>query len=118
MAFLFIQKEYQNYENIYNFIHITPTEFETNNSNISLTIFDENKKKKEIYTTKNDSANKGDIVQLKNNIYAALRSLRNKFMRLEKMLKSFSHKELKEYILNHIYTNDSNSTNDSNDSNK
>ena len=46
MAFLFIQKEYQNYENIYNFIHITPTEFETNNSNISLTIFDENKKKK------------------------------------------------------------------------
>ena len=46
MAFLFIQKEYQNYENIYNFIHITPTEFETNNCNISLTIFDENKKKK------------------------------------------------------------------------
>ena len=45
MAFLFIQKEYQNYENIYNFIHITPTEFEKNNSNISLTIFDENKKK-------------------------------------------------------------------------
>ena len=86
MAFLFIQKEYQNYENIYNFIHITPTEFETNNSNISLTIFDENKKKKKkIYTTKNDSANKGDIVQLKNNIYAALRSLKNKFMRLEKM---------------------------------
>ena len=33
------------YENKYNFIHITPTEFETNNSNISLTIYDENNKK-------------------------------------------------------------------------
>ena len=33
------------YENEHNFIHITPIEFETNNSNISLTIFDENNKK-------------------------------------------------------------------------
>ena len=32
------------YENQYNFIRITPTEFETNNSNISLTILDEDKK--------------------------------------------------------------------------
>ena len=32
-------------------------------------------------------------------------------MRLEKMLKSFSQKELKEYILNHISTNDSNDLN-------
>ena len=44
-------------------------------------------------------------------------------MRLDKMLKSFSHKELKEYILNRIHTNDSNDANDisdpsdSNDSN-
>ena len=33
------------FEKHYNFIHITPTEFETNNSNISLTIFDRNNKK-------------------------------------------------------------------------
>ena len=97
------------YKNKYNFIHIKPTEFETNNSNISLTIFDENNKK--IYTTKNDRANKTYIVQLKNNRYAALKALKNKFMRLEKMLKSFSHKELKEYILNHIYANDPNDSN-------
>ena len=32
------------FENKYNFIHITSNEFETNNSNISLTIFDENNK--------------------------------------------------------------------------
>ena len=61
----------------YNFIHITPTEFETNKSNISLTIFDENSKK--ICHTKNDSANKAYIVQLKNNRYATLKPLRNKF---------------------------------------
>ena len=36
-------------------------------------------------------------------------------MRLEKMLKSFSHKDLKEYILNCIHANDSNDTNDLND---
>ena len=97
------------FEKHYNFIHIKPTEFETNNSNISLTIFDENNKK--IYTTKNDRANKAYIVQLKNNRYAALKPLKNKFMRLEKMLKSFSHKELKEYISNHIYANDPNDSN-------
>ena len=33
------------YDNKYNFICITPTKFETNNSNISLTIFDEDNKK-------------------------------------------------------------------------
>ena len=32
------------FENKYKFINITPNEFETNNSNISLTIFDENNK--------------------------------------------------------------------------
>ena len=49
------------YENEHNFIYITPTEFQTNNSNISLTIFDENNKK--TYTTKNDSTNKACIIQ-------------------------------------------------------
>ena len=32
-------------------------------------------------------------------------------MRLDKMSKSFSHKELKEYILSHINPNDSNDSN-------
>ena len=98
------------YENEHNFIHITLTEFEINNSNISLTIFDENNKK--TYTTKNDITNKSSIIQLKNNRYAALKPFKNKFMRLEKMLKSFSHKELKEYILSHINSNDSNASNE------
>ena len=46
-----------------------------------------------------------------------MKPLRNKFMRLEKMLKSFSYKELKEYILNCIHTNDSSDSNDTNDLN-
>ena len=47
---------------------------------------------KNIYDAKNDSTNKAYIVQLKNNRYAALNPPKNKFMRLDKMLKSFSHK--------------------------
>ena len=46
-----------------NFIHIAHTKFETNNSNVSLIIFDEHDNKR--YHTKNDSANKAYIVQLK-----------------------------------------------------
>ena len=38
-------------------------------------------------------------------------------MRLDKILKSFSDKELKEYILNRIYTNGLNDLNDRNDTN-
>ena len=55
---------------------------------------------------------------MKNNRYASIKPLKNKSMRLEKMLKSFSHKELKEYILNHIISNDLNDINNTNDSNK
>ena len=92
-----------------------------------MTIFDKGNKK---ISQKNDSTNKAYIVQLKNNRYAALNPPKNKFMRLDKMLKSFSHKELKEYILNRIHTNplndisntnncnDLNDINNTNDSNK
>ena len=54
---------------------------------------------------------------IKNNRYAVLKPLKNKFMRLDKILKSFSDKELKEYILNRIYTNGLNDLNDRNDTN-
>ena len=97
------------FENHYNCTHIAPTEFETNNFTISLTIFDKDNKR--IYHSKNDSTNKTHIVQLRNNTYAALKPPKNKFMRLDKMLKSFSHKKLKEYILSRINSNDSNDSN-------
>ena len=78
------------FENKYNFIHITPNEFETNNSNISLTIFDENNKR--LFSSRNNSANKAPIVKLKKDRYAAIKALKNKFIKLDKLFPSFSHK--------------------------
>ena len=78
------------FENKYNFIHITSNEFETNNSNISLTIFDENNKR--LFSSRNNSANKAPIVKLKKDRYAAIKALKNKFIKLDKLFPSFSHK--------------------------
>ena len=93
----------QPFENKYNFIHITPTEFEINNPNTSLTIFDENNKI--IYVTKNNGTNKTQILKLRNNRYAALKPLKNKFIKLDKVLPFFSHKELRERMLQYILKN-------------
>ena len=49
------------FENKYNFKNITPNDFEINNSNISLAIFDENNNI--IYSSKNNSTNKALIVK-------------------------------------------------------
>ena len=58
--------------------------------------------KKSIYTTKNNSDNKGQIVQLKNNRYAVLKPVKNKLIELDKMFTSFSHKEFREHLLKYI----------------
>ena len=58
------------FENKYNVIDITPNKFEINNPNISLRIFDENNKR--LYSSKNNSTNKAQIVKLKNDRYAAI----------------------------------------------
>ena len=49
------------FENKYNFKNIMPNDFEINNSNISLAIFDENNNI--IYSSKNNSTNKALIVK-------------------------------------------------------
>ena len=90
-------------ENKYNFMHITPNEFEINNANTSLTIFDENNKK--YYAPKNNGTNKAQIVKLKNDRYAAIKPIKNKFIKLDKLLASFSHIELKEHMLQNILKN-------------
>ena len=66
---------------------------------------------------KNDSTNKAYLVQLKNNRYTALKPLKNKFMRLGKMLKPFSNEEINEYMLSHFISNGLNDLNDTNNSN-
>ena len=91
------------FESKYNFNYISPNEFEINNPNISLTVFDENNKI--LYTSKNNSTNKVQIVKLKDNRYAAIKPLKNKFIKLNNLLESFSHIELREHILQNILKN-------------
>ena len=91
------------FENKYNFIDTTPNEFEINNPNISLTVFDE--KNKIIYKPINISVNKAQIVKIDNDGYAAIKPLKDKFIKLNKLLKSFSHLELREHILQNILKN-------------
>ena len=61
------------FENKYNFTHSTPDEFEINNPNISLTVFDENDNI--TYLPKDNSINKAQIIKI-NNRYAAIKPLK------------------------------------------
>ena len=87
----------------YDFIDTTPNEFEINNTNISLTVFDE--KNKIIYRSNNNSTHKAQIVKIDNDGYAAIKPLKDKFIKLNKLLQSFSHLELREHILHTILKN-------------
>ena len=87
----------------YDFIDTTPNEFEINNTNISLTVFDE--KNKIIYRSNNNSTHKAQIVKIDNDGYAAIKPLKDKFIKLNKLLQSFSHLELREHILHIILKN-------------
>ena len=91
------------FENKYNFTHITPNEFEINNPNISLTVFDENNNI--IYMPNNNSINKAQIVKINNNRYAAVEPLKNKFIKLDELLESFSHLELREHVIQNFLKN-------------
>ena len=70
---------------------------------MSLTVFDKNNNI--IYLPKNNSTNKAQIVKLKDNRYVAIKPLKNKFIKLNKILESFSHTVLREYILQIILKN-------------
>ena len=88
-------------ENKYNFIHITLNELEINNPNISLTVFYKNNKI--LYTSKNNSPNKAQIVKLKDDRYIPIKPLKNEFIKLNNLLTSFSHIELREHMLQNIF---------------
>ena len=85
------------YEDKYIFTHNTPNEFEINNFNVSLTIIDESNI---VYPSNNcsNSSNKAKIVKTNNHRYAAIKPPKNKLIKLEEFLKSFSHAELIEYL--------------------
>ena len=90
------------FEDKYNFNHIKPNEFEINNPNISLTVFDENNNI--TYLPRNSSTNKAQIVKI-NNRYAVVKPLKNKFIQLDILMESFSHLELREHIMQNILKN-------------
>ena len=91
------------FESKYNFNDITPNEFEKNNPNISLTVFDE--KSKIIHKPNNNSIHKAQIVKINNDRYAAIKPFKNKFVKLDELLESFPHIELREYMLQNILKN-------------
>ena len=66
---------------------------------------------KKIYITENNSTKKVQIIKLENNRYAAVKPLKSKFIKLDKRLKSFSHKEIREHILQYILKNKISDTN-------
>ena len=84
------------HESQYNFSCIKPIQFEQSNPNISLNIYDT--QNEQIYSSINNSQNKGNILHI-NNRYAAVKPHKNK---LNELLKSFTHTELKKYILSKI----------------
>ena len=89
------------FENKYNFSYITPNEFEINNPNISLTVFEDNYNI--TYSPKSISINKAQIVKISNSIYAAIKPLKNKFIKLNGLLEFFSHLELREHIIQNVF---------------
>ena len=85
------------YENRYVFTHNTAHEFEVDNPNISLTVYNENDEL--IYHSINNSKNKAKIVKINNHRYHAIKQLQNKYIKLNKLLKTYSQEELSSPLL-------------------
>ena len=68
-----------------------------------MTVFDENNKI--LYIPNNNSTNKAQIVKIDNDRYAAIKPLKNKFIKIDKLLQSFSHLELREHIIQNTLKN-------------
>ena len=81
------------FENKYNFSHNTPREFEIDNPDISLTVFDEDERI--IYSWNNyNTVNKAAIVKINNDRYAAIKLIEDNYIKLKELLQSFSRTEL------------------------
>ena len=78
------------YEPLYNFSHIEPIQFEQNDPDISLNIY--NTQNEQIYSSINNSQDKANIIHV--NRYAAVKPHKNN---INKLLKCFTHTELKKY---------------------
>ena len=63
-----------------------------NNPNISLSIIDDDKNI--LYNSRNISNNRAKIVKLKDNRYATIKPIKNKYIKLNEILRLFSHKQI------------------------
>ena len=81
---------------IFGFTDITPQKFEVNNPDISLTVIDDDKNI--LYISHNISSIRAEIVKLKNNRYATIKPVKNKYLKLKEILRLFSHKEISDII--------------------
>lgn len=95
------------YINKYNFTTTLPKDFERNNPNVSLTIYDE--KNNILYSPRNNSNNKAYIIKMNNHRYSAIKPKKSKSIKLKKLLSSFTYEELsiifKEIIMKKVDTN-------------
>ena len=90
----------QPYLNKYNFISNNCIDFENNNPFVSLIVY--NKHGQLLHKPLNNLNKKAYIVNFNNQRYHALKPNKDKYIQLKELLKQFTHKELKEYILNKI----------------
>ena len=90
------------YTSNYDFTDPTANGFEMNNPHVSLEIMDEDRNI--VYSPSNTTDNKAVIIKLKNKRYAALKSIKNKYIKFKEILRSFSHKEISDIIKKKIIT--------------
>ena len=88
------------YLNNHNFESNNYYTFENNNPFISLRVYDENGEI--LHKSLNDAINKALIVKINNNRYHALKPNENECIQLKELLKQFTHKELRNFILNKL----------------
>ena len=95
-------KPLNKYLNKYIFNSTEYNQFEKDNLSICLNVFNENNE--QIYKSTNNSNKIEKIIKI-NNRYHAIKPQKDKHLKLEELLKSFTHKELTEYILTKLDAN-------------
>ena len=98
-----IKREYPNWNHTQVNIFLpgkTHKYFEINNPHVSLILYNENDEV--IYPSNNVSNNKAYIAKTNDCRYAAIQPPTIKNIKLKKLLRSFSHKEISDYIMQEI----------------
>ena len=82
--------------NKYNLTHNTPKEFEADNPNTSLTLYDENNNI--IHTPNNSATNKAKIAKINNHRYPAIKPIKSKSIKLNEFIQSHFYHELRDNL--------------------